>query len=43
MAKETIRVLTLSTLHFYALFNFDISGAAFGLHALGGPYASPTM
>jgi len=24
-------------------FNFDIAGAAFGLHALGGPYASPTM
>jgi 3-hydroxy-9,10-secoandrosta-1,3,5(10)-triene-9,17-dione monooxygenase len=24
-------------------FNFDIAGAAFGLHTLGGPYASPTM
>jgi len=24
-------------------FNFDITGAAFGLHALGGAYASPTM
>jgi 3-hydroxy-9,10-secoandrosta-1,3,5(10)-triene-9,17-dione monooxygenase len=24
-------------------FNFDIAGAAFGLHALGGAYASPTM
>ena len=24
-------------------FNFDIAGSAFGLHALGGPYASPTM
>jgi 3-hydroxy-9,10-secoandrosta-1,3,5(10)-triene-9,17-dione monooxygenase len=24
-------------------FNFDIAGAAFGLHALGGSYASPTM
>jgi 3-hydroxy-9,10-secoandrosta-1,3,5(10)-triene-9,17-dione monooxygenase len=24
-------------------FNFDIAGAAYGLHALGGPYASPTM
>ena len=24
-------------------FNFDIAGAAFGLHALGGPYANPTM
>ena len=24
-------------------FNFDIAGSAFGLHALGGPYTSPTM
>jgi len=24
-------------------FNFDIAGAAFGLHALGGRYANPTM
>ncbi|HXW26604.1 MAG TPA: acyl-CoA dehydrogenase family protein, partial [Xanthobacteraceae bacterium] len=24
-------------------FNFDIAGAAYGLHALGGNYASPTM
>ena len=24
-------------------FNFDIAGAAFGLHALGGAYANPTM
>jgi 3-hydroxy-9,10-secoandrosta-1,3,5(10)-triene-9,17-dione monooxygenase len=24
-------------------FNFDIAGSAYGLHALGGPYASPTM
>ena len=24
-------------------FNFDIAGAAYGLHALGGAYASPTM
>jgi 3-hydroxy-9,10-secoandrosta-1,3,5(10)-triene-9,17-dione monooxygenase len=24
-------------------FNFDIAGAAYGLLALGGPYASPTM
>jgi 3-hydroxy-9,10-secoandrosta-1,3,5(10)-triene-9,17-dione monooxygenase len=24
-------------------FNFDIAGAAYGLHALGGTYASPTM
>ena len=24
-------------------FNFDIAGAAYGLHALGGPYANPTM
>jgi 3-hydroxy-9,10-secoandrosta-1,3,5(10)-triene-9,17-dione monooxygenase len=24
-------------------FNFDIAGAAFGLNALGGPYANPTM
>jgi 3-hydroxy-9,10-secoandrosta-1,3,5(10)-triene-9,17-dione monooxygenase len=24
-------------------FNFDIAGAAYGLHALGGRYASPTM
>jgi 3-hydroxy-9,10-secoandrosta-1,3,5(10)-triene-9,17-dione monooxygenase len=24
-------------------FNFDIAGAAYGLYALGGPYASPTM
>ena len=24
-------------------FNFDIAGAAYGLHALGGPYASPMM
>jgi 3-hydroxy-9,10-secoandrosta-1,3,5(10)-triene-9,17-dione monooxygenase len=24
-------------------FNFDIAGAAFGLNALGGQYASPTM
>ena len=24
-------------------FNFDIAGSAFGLHALGGAYASPTM
>jgi 3-hydroxy-9,10-secoandrosta-1,3,5(10)-triene-9,17-dione monooxygenase len=24
-------------------FNFDIAGAAYGLHALGGQYASPTM
>jgi 3-hydroxy-9,10-secoandrosta-1,3,5(10)-triene-9,17-dione monooxygenase len=24
-------------------FNFDIAGAAFGLHALGGNYANPTM
>jgi 3-hydroxy-9,10-secoandrosta-1,3,5(10)-triene-9,17-dione monooxygenase len=24
-------------------FNFDIAGSAFGLHALGGTYASPTM
>jgi alkylation response protein AidB-like acyl-CoA dehydrogenase len=24
-------------------FNFDIAGAAYGLHALGGSYANPTM
>jgi hypothetical protein len=24
-------------------FNFDIAGAAYGMHALGGVYASPTM
>jgi hypothetical protein len=24
-------------------FNFDIAGAAYGLHALGGRYANPTM
>jgi hypothetical protein len=24
-------------------FNFDIAGSAFGLHALGGAYANPTM
>jgi hypothetical protein len=24
-------------------FNFDIAGAAFGLDALGGTYANPTM
>jgi 3-hydroxy-9,10-secoandrosta-1,3,5(10)-triene-9,17-dione monooxygenase len=24
-------------------FNFDIAGAAYGLNALGGPYANPTM
>jgi 3-hydroxy-9,10-secoandrosta-1,3,5(10)-triene-9,17-dione monooxygenase len=24
-------------------YNFDIAGSALGLHALGGPYASPTM
>ena len=24
-------------------FNFDIAGAAFGLHALGGAYSNPTM
>jgi len=24
-------------------FNFDLAGSAFGLHALGGPYANPTM
>jgi len=24
-------------------FNFDIAGSAFGLHALGGTYANPTM
>ena len=24
-------------------FNFDIAGAAFGLHALGGPYSNPAM
>src|SRR5262249_52791247 len=24
-------------------FNFDITGAAYGLNALGGPYVSPTM
>ena len=24
-------------------FNFDIAGAAYGLNALGGQYASPTM
>lgn len=24
-------------------FNFDIAGAAYGLHALGGPYGNPTM
>jgi 3-hydroxy-9,10-secoandrosta-1,3,5(10)-triene-9,17-dione monooxygenase len=24
-------------------FNFDIAGAAFGLHALGGPYRNPAM
>jgi 3-hydroxy-9,10-secoandrosta-1,3,5(10)-triene-9,17-dione monooxygenase len=24
-------------------FNFDIAGAAYGLHALGGPYRNPTM
>jgi alkylation response protein AidB-like acyl-CoA dehydrogenase len=24
-------------------FNFDIAGSAFGLHALGGRYANPTM
>jgi alkylation response protein AidB-like acyl-CoA dehydrogenase len=24
-------------------FNFDIAGAAYGLHALGGQYANPTM
>ena len=25
------------------LFNFDIAGSAYGLNALGGAYASPTM
>ena len=24
-------------------FNFDIAGSAYGLHALGGAYANPTM
>jgi hypothetical protein len=24
-------------------FNFDIAGAAYGLHAFGGRYANPTM
>ena len=24
-------------------FNFDIAGAAYGTHALGGAYANPTM
>jgi hypothetical protein len=24
-------------------FNFDIAGAAFGLHALGGNYVNPAM
>jgi alkylation response protein AidB-like acyl-CoA dehydrogenase len=24
-------------------FNFDIAGASYGLHALGGAYANPTM
>jgi 3-hydroxy-9,10-secoandrosta-1,3,5(10)-triene-9,17-dione monooxygenase len=24
-------------------FNFDIAGSAYGLHALGGTYANPTM
>jgi hypothetical protein len=24
-------------------FNFDIAGAAYGLNALGGRYANPTM
>jgi hypothetical protein len=24
-------------------FNFDIAGAAYGLHALGGRYDNPTM
>jgi len=33
-------VLTMNQ-HFS--FNFDISGAAYGLYALGGKYANPTM
>jgi 3-hydroxy-9,10-secoandrosta-1,3,5(10)-triene-9,17-dione monooxygenase len=31
------------TMNQHFSFNFDIAGSAFGLNALGGPYANPTM
>ena len=39
--QRHLRDVMAITQHFS--FNFDIAGAAFGLHALGGTYASPTM
>ncbi|MEA2930309.1 MAG: 3-hydroxy-9,10-secoandrosta,3,5(10)-triene-9,17-dione monooxygenase [Hyphomicrobiales bacterium] len=39
--QRYLRDVTAMNQHFS--FNFDIAGAAFGLHALGGPYANPTM
>ena len=39
--QRHLRDVIAITQHFS--FNFDIAGAAFGLHALGGAYANPTM
>jgi 3-hydroxy-9,10-secoandrosta-1,3,5(10)-triene-9,17-dione monooxygenase len=39
--QRYLRDVTAMNQHFS--FNFDIAGAAFGLHALGGPYSNPAM
>jgi 3-hydroxy-9,10-secoandrosta-1,3,5(10)-triene-9,17-dione monooxygenase len=39
--QRYLRDVLAITQHFS--FNFDIAGAAYGLHALGGTYTSPTM
>jgi 3-hydroxy-9,10-secoandrosta-1,3,5(10)-triene-9,17-dione monooxygenase len=39
--QRHLRDVLAASQHFS--FNFDIAGAAYGLHALGGTYASPTM
>jgi 3-hydroxy-9,10-secoandrosta-1,3,5(10)-triene-9,17-dione monooxygenase len=39
--QRYLRDAVAMTQHFS--FNFDIAGSAFGLNALGGPYANPTM
>ncbi len=39
--QRHLRDLMAITQHFS--FNFDIAGSAFGLDALGGAYANPTM
>jgi hypothetical protein len=39
--QRHLRDVLAASQHFS--FNFDIAGAAYGLHALGGTYASPTL